>query len=357
MKNKSLNKYFCLLFFTIFLLTQISVIGQVVKVPAHLDAKAKKLPPVVAKVEEPRLITVEGCVSGNCIDGFGKMVKERNKEVYEGNWKKGMKEGEGTITDIYSTYVGNWHEDMYEGHGEYKEYLQHDGKLTVSRIYTGNFEKFDHKGQGKCIMYTDWGTKIMFVIEGNFERQQLLGKGSLFIPNEGTYYSDNFTDNFNFTSGRLAKENASEKIEGSLKGGFFTAANVGAVNKNTAIVASSQSNTSSATQSKSMLNYGIFDNNKPTLKLDGKAENYKVYCFVSTCSQGSKKFRVLSKVTANIGKHTFDEIKAEAAHRISNNGWYVQSALEYLGLSTEIKISGMPGKDYALSETDLYDFK
>ncbi len=357
MKNKSLNKYFCFLFFTMFLSTQISVIAQVVKVPAHLDAKAKKLPPIVAKVEEPKSIAVEGCISGNCINGFGKMIKKDN-EVYEGNWKNGMKEGEGTITNKFSTYTGNWHEDMYQGYGEYKEFLEHDGKMTVSRTYRGNFEKFDHKGQGKCVMYSDWGTKIMFVMEGNFERQQLLGKGSLIIPNEGSYYSDNFTDNFNFTSGQFVKENIKEKVEGSLKGGFFTAANASSNTSATVATSNPQSNASSPVQSKSLLDYGIFAPRKNTATTSSgtKIHNYKVYCFVSTCSQGSKQFRVLSKITADVGRHTLDEMKADAAHRISNNGWFLQTSMDYLGLSTELKITGTPGRDYVVSESEMYDF-
>ena len=349
MIKKSIRRL-CLLLLTMLLIAQISVIAQEVKIPAHLDPQAKKSKPVytkVAEIIEP--VAVKGCVSGNCIDGFGKMIKDNN-EVYEGNWKNGMKEGQGTISSSFSTYTGNWHEDMYQGYGEYKEFVNNDGKKSIMRMYTGNFEQFDFKGQGKCIMYTTW-PKISFVMEGNFERQQLLGKGSLFIPNEGTYYSDNFTNNFNFTTGRFVKENATEKIEGSLNGGFFTALNASSNNTSTAT-------TSSSHQSTSLLDYGIYAPKRKTTSPSNptKTHDYKVYCFVSTCSQGSKQFRVLSKVTADIGRHTLDEMKADAAHRISNNGWFLQTSLEYLGLSTDITITGTPGKDYAVSATDMYDF-
>ena len=64
----------------------------------------------------------------------------------------------------------------------------------------------------------------------------------------------------------------------------------------------------------------------------------------------------MSKITADINKHSFDEIKNEAAHRISSNGWYAQGSMDYLGTADNINVEGKAGRDYAVSETALYDF-
>ena len=328
MENKSAKRHHKIIFLAMLLGLQISLFAQAVKVSGHSDPDLKKIKPVVTV---PDVQPTNGCVSGNCIDGFGKMVKERNKEVYEGKWKNGMKEGDGTITDRYSTYTGNWHEDMYQGHGQIKEFIEHYDKMTIVRIYTGNFERFDYKGQGKCIMYTDWGTKIMFVMEGNFDSQQLLGKASLIIPKEGTYYSDNFTDNFNFTSGQFVKENTTQKVDGSLKNGFFKEAN------------------STATDTK-------FTPATNTTKVLGPVA-YKIYCFKTYCSSRGKNFYVISKITADIASHSFDEIKYEATHLVSINGWFSNSATDYLGIAEKVTIKGTPGKDYVISESGLWEFK
>ena len=270
------------------------------------------------------LFAQKKCISGNCENGFGKMTDLENQQVYEGNWKNGKKEGQGTYTDLNSTYTGNWHEDVQQGSGEIKFLLEHEGKMTVTRMYTGNFERMDHKGQGKCIMYTDWGTKIMFVMEGNFESQQLSGKGSLVFPNEGTYYSDNFKDNFNFTTGYLIKKGTQQKIPGSLVIGVFKS-----------------DNTTVATNTPKTL---------PPI-------SYKTYIFKTQCSSRGKNFYVISKITADINRHPFDEIKYEATHLMSNNGWYAMSSTDYLGLEEDVKINGKPGKDYVVSGSGLYEFK
>jgi hypothetical protein len=337
MKNKPHNNYYKIIFLSLFTLVQASLFAQVKK-PAHAVTPIKKTSTVVVKViEQPK--PTDGCVSGNCVNGFGKKINLQRKEVYEGNWKDGKKEGQGTFTSYYETYTGNWHDDMEDGQGEIKQLLEHDGKMTISRIYTGAFERLDYKGQGKCTMYTDWGTKIMFVMEGNFERQQLLGKGSLIIPREGTYYSDNFTDNFNFTTGQFVKENTTQRVDGSLKSGFFTASNTTA----------SSSNTASPAQSTSMLDYGIFAKQKK-LPANYGSENSKTYLFKTNCSSGGKSFNVISRISADLSKHSFDDVRNEAIRVINRNSWYPNGSTDYLGIQEDVKLIGTPGRDYVVSD-------
>ena len=66
---------------------------------------------------------------------------------------------------------------------------------------------------------------------------------------------------------------------------------------------------------------------------------------------------MISKITADLSKHPIEEIKNEAIRMIRNNGWYANSTTDYLGTSTEINLKGTPGKDFAVSESGLYEFK
>ena len=110
-----------------------------------------------------------------------------------------------------------------------------------------------------------------------------------------------------------------------------------------------------ASEGKSMLDYGVFDTHKSAPATSG-AHDYKVYCFISTCTQNGKTFKVLSKVTADISKHSLDDMRADALHRISNNGWYIQGNAEYAGLESDLQIEGKAGRDYSVSEVAMYDF-
>lgn len=66
----------------------------------------------------PVNISKNGCVSGNCQDGWGKTNYEGG--YYEGFWKNGKKEGYGLYKwDAIGKYIGNWVNDTMEGYGVY----------------------------------------------------------------------------------------------------------------------------------------------------------------------------------------------------------------------------------------------
>ena len=80
---------------------------------------------------------------------------------------------------------------------------------------------------------------------------------------------------------------------------------------------------------------------------------YKTYIFKSQCNSGGKLFYVISKISADISKYSFDQIKNEAISAIQHNGWVLYSAVDYLGVSEDVKIEGKAGKDFAVSESGL----
>ena len=57
------------------------------------------------------------CVSGNCLDGTGKMTYPDGGS-YTGQWKGGLFEGKGTfIWENGTKYTGQWADDEYSGQG------------------------------------------------------------------------------------------------------------------------------------------------------------------------------------------------------------------------------------------------
>ena len=60
------------------------------------------------------------CVSGNCVDGFGKKIYESGS-TYEGDFVNGNKEGKGTFTSKYGmVYTGKFAKDLPNGKGKAK---------------------------------------------------------------------------------------------------------------------------------------------------------------------------------------------------------------------------------------------
>ena len=55
-----------------------------------------------------------GCISGNCVNGYGVYVWESG-EKYEGFWKNDKKNGQGTYTWASGTVKkGKWINDVYQ---------------------------------------------------------------------------------------------------------------------------------------------------------------------------------------------------------------------------------------------------
>ena len=59
------------------------------------------------------------CVSGNCVNGKGKMLYE-NGETYEGDWVNENYEGQGTYKyENGSYFTGKWKDSKPDGYGKY----------------------------------------------------------------------------------------------------------------------------------------------------------------------------------------------------------------------------------------------
>jgi len=88
-----------------------------------------------------------GCISGNCDDGYGVYIWKDSGSKYAGYWKNGMKHGRGTLTWGQNTkwagdkYIGDFYENERHGQGKYI--------YASGTVYEGDMvhDKFEGKGK------------------------------------------------------------------------------------------------------------------------------------------------------------------------------------------------------------------
>ena len=130
-----------------------------------------------------------GCLEGDCVDGWGKMVTGQGYE-YEGQWKNGRPHGKGTVKTHYGTVISgdNW------VHGK----LQGNGVETYSsgRKYVGQFKNTKYHGIGTD-HYPNGQT-----YRGEFKDGHPSGKGKLILA-DGSIYEGEFKDGLSNGRGKL----------------------------------------------------------------------------------------------------------------------------------------------------------
>ena len=156
------------------------------------------------KKKGKRLEFNDGYYDGTCApapndnipDGFGIFTKKNSADKYEGDWvmgypegqgrteyqggqvydgsyKQGLRDGNGTYTCQEYTYVGDWERGLMHGTGvlDWKD----------GRKYDGQFANNKFEGEGKY--YYRNGN----VYTGPFKQGKKHGKGQIEIPNKGIY--------------------------------------------------------------------------------------------------------------------------------------------------------------------------
>ncbi len=304
------------------------------------------------------------CLSGNCKTGQGRMLYA-DSSTYEGGWAAGKPQGMGTFEGKETAFTGMWNGGVKADSGIFTAYhiLHSENRVYAKDVRIGRVTNDKLNGPGVFISFTMSGGILdtQMVWKGNFANDQLSGKGTYYIPHLCFNASDSWTDNFHFDNGSSTDIGSGTVRTGRYENGIITpngssAAATTASTPPPAKASSSSTTTSSSSSSSgggSMLDYGIFAIHKTTAQAGAKTHDYKVYCFFTSCSQGGKQFKVLSKVTADLAKHTLEEMKSEALHRISNNGWMAQSNPEYVGTADDLRVNG---SGYTTSEVALYDY-
>ena len=124
----------------------------------------------------------DGCVFGDCLNGRGKFVN--SYLTYEGNWKNGVKEGQGMLkTYIGEVYTGEFKNNKYNGKGKFD---------SGTSVYEGDFVNGKKEGKG-----TEKSAVSIYV--GDFKNGKRDGKGKLtkMMSNtvqEGTFKEGKFIE-------------------------------------------------------------------------------------------------------------------------------------------------------------------
>jgi tetratricopeptide (TPR) repeat protein len=123
--------------------------------------------------------TANKCVSGDCVNGRGKMVYS-NGNIYEGDFVNGKAEGHGTSNFAdRATYTGQYSKDLFHGKGKYN---YPDGS-----VYDGNWVNGKIEGRGKY--FNSNGTTS----EGDYVNGKAHGKGKL-VNSKGDIYEGDWVN-------------------------------------------------------------------------------------------------------------------------------------------------------------------
>jgi hypothetical protein len=289
------------------------------------------------------------CITGNCRTGKGRMLY-RDSSYYEGSFLNGQRNGQGILEDRYEYYNGSWKANALDGQGIYiRKRNGYRRPIDTATYQSGNFiagalvagidhqsDNLYYKGEFKNGKLNGKGVynAAGMIYSGNFKDGQLFGSGSL--SNEGGFYmyGDNWTDNDHMARGKF--HNSSMHPGDTVmvmfeKGDFFTderlekkkAADALAIERAAA-------------------------KSRPSV--------YKDYVFISDCTDSRRhSFKCVATISADISKHSFDEITNKAGNAFSRNGWNCGGS-KYLGLKEDVHITGTPGRDYVVIGDRITDW-
>jgi hypothetical protein len=149
----------------------------------------------------PAAVFADQCLEGDCVNGKGTMLYSTGHK-YVGDFKNGMREGEGFMTlpggrTLKGRFEGNaifqgTYTDpdgsVYTGSWEFRE---RNGRGTLKypdgRVYEGEFRSDQRDGKGTMT----WPSGRRY--EGDFARGRRTGKGTMTYP-DGRVYTGDFVD-------------------------------------------------------------------------------------------------------------------------------------------------------------------
>ena len=123
--------------------------------------------------------TYFGCTKNKNPDGFGKLFDKDDKILYIGNFKNGLKNGQGSLYDRspdgepYLNLKGEFKDNYLTGQGKDWTYIAGEARLT----YEGEFLNGAYNGYGKQVLYGYTG-EAYAVYEGEFLNGKRNGNGT-----------------------------------------------------------------------------------------------------------------------------------------------------------------------------------
>ena len=165
------------------------------------------------KINDPSVKLYDGKFTdqNEIIDGKGRM-EYTNGDVYDGNWKDGVKNGLGIMRYANGdVYLGNWNDDKKNGMGKleyatpndtfiqarwendmptkevHTKYLSNPPDITTVTEYTGTMKDGHPHGKGKLITNNQ-------IYTGDFYKGKAHGKGSLYNKQLNIVYVGDFEE-------------------------------------------------------------------------------------------------------------------------------------------------------------------
>lgn len=167
-----------------------------------------------AEADPIHLFTPEGCVNGNCHDGYGTYIYP-NGNRYVGEFLSGKPNGKGILYCANGNkYIGHWKDNMQQGEGKFSFSEGHEyfGQFQRSQFhgkgimryangdeYNGDWQSNKPEGNGVYKFHT--GDRY----EGQFQQGRFNGQGTLFYVN-GARYIGGWLDNLKHGNGLFYDE-------------------------------------------------------------------------------------------------------------------------------------------------------
>jgi hypothetical protein len=142
------------------------------------------------------------CLKGDCKTGYGE-ASYADSSTYKGGFVKGMREGHGIYERKNNIYTGGWKDGDYDGEGKESIKKIVNGKYVVQEEFIGTYNRFDFI-KGLHVFYGPNGiTDTLLVISGNYHKGIIYGEATMTRKKDPkwTVYSNNWTDNRNFSKG------------------------------------------------------------------------------------------------------------------------------------------------------------
>lgn len=179
---------------------------------------------------KPITSTTTKCLSGNCLNGFGKYLLASGS-TYEGYFVNGRGNGKGKVTNTDgSTYVGDFVNGKMEGRGIFlyangntynggwlANVKSGQGTQTLkasSELYVGQFVGDKRNGKGKATY------KNGDIYDGDWVNGMREGQATYTFPN-GSYYIGGFLKDKQHGTGKQFNKLTNNTIEGIWKDGVF----------------------------------------------------------------------------------------------------------------------------------------
>lgn len=150
-------------------------------------------------------IIFDQCVSGNCVNGRGKMVYTVG-DIYEGDFVNGIREGQGTYTfQTGVVYVGQFANNLFNGKGTMK--------FADGKSYEGDYVNGKIEGQG---ILTE---KTGDYYSGTWKNEKRNGYGRQYNKSLNKWFEGTWKDNA-LVDSAAAVSTTNKCVSGDCKNGY-----------------------------------------------------------------------------------------------------------------------------------------